>query len=185
MLKTYERQKLCEAIVYFAQNTRKLGKTKLFKLLYFLDFEHFKQTGRSVTGSEYHAWPKGPVPVKLYEEIEKPSADLLACVSIEAIPTLRGAMFKVAAKKKFDSKHFTKRELKLLEELATRYKDATADQMIEETHLENRPWHEVYEVKGGKQERIPYEMALRKQETEEMLRHVREHQEVIKNYKKD
>jgi hypothetical protein len=43
MLVSREREKLCQAIVFFAQNTQKLGKTKLFKLLYFLrrppDFE--------------------------------------------------------------------------------------------------------------------------------------------------
>jgi hypothetical protein len=55
MLITYERNKLINAIVYFAQNTQHLGKTKLFKLLYLLDFEHFRQTGRSVTGLDYYA----------------------------------------------------------------------------------------------------------------------------------
>jgi hypothetical protein len=50
MLITHERDKLINAIIFFAKNTRFLGKTKLCKLLYFLDFEHFKETGRPVTG---------------------------------------------------------------------------------------------------------------------------------------
>ena len=32
------------------------------KLLYFLDFMHFKQTDKSVTGQDYFAWMTGPVP---------------------------------------------------------------------------------------------------------------------------
>ena len=40
MLINHEREKLINAIIYFAKNTRFLGKTKLCKLLYFLDFEH-------------------------------------------------------------------------------------------------------------------------------------------------
>jgi uncharacterized phage-associated protein len=39
------------------------------KLLYFLDFIHFKQTGKCVTGLDYYAWKRGPVPKKLFDEI--------------------------------------------------------------------------------------------------------------------
>lgn len=183
MLISREREKLCQAIVFFAQNTRKLGKTKLFKLLYFLDFEHFKLRGRSVTGLNYFAWPKGPVPKTLFEEFEHPGKDLAACAQISKISTLRGGMYKVVANSKFDSRLFSKRELSIMKSLAARYGNSTADEMVEETHLENRPWYEIYEVAGRKQAEIPYELALNRQEFDEMKRHVRERQEVIQNYK--
>ena len=48
MLVSHERGKMINAIIYFADHTRHLGKIELFKLLYLLDFEHFSQTGRSV-----------------------------------------------------------------------------------------------------------------------------------------
>src|SRR3972149_1376061 len=76
MLLSHEREKLINAIIFFADNTRFLGKTKLCKLLYFLDFGHFKETGRSVTGMDYYAWKMGPVPVDLYEEVEAPEPDM-------------------------------------------------------------------------------------------------------------
>jgi uncharacterized phage-associated protein len=170
--------------VFFAKNTRKLGKTKLFKLLYFLDFEHFKLRGRSVTGLNYFAWPKGPVPKSLFEEFEHPGDDLAACADFSQIQTQIGGMNKVSARKRFDPKVFSKRELSILNSLAERYRDATAAEMVEETHLENRPWHEIYEVKGRRQAEIPYELALNRQEVDEMKRQVRERQEVIRNYKK-
>ena len=62
------RQKLINAIVFFASNTQFCGKIKLFKLLYLMDFEHFGKTGKSVTGFEYEAWKFGPVPTALMEE---------------------------------------------------------------------------------------------------------------------
>ena len=68
MLINSERQKLIHAIIYFASNTRACSKIKMFKLLYFLDFEHFKTTGRSVTGLKYSAWKFGPVPTSLVSE---------------------------------------------------------------------------------------------------------------------
>ena len=41
----HHREKLLNAIVYFANHTKSCGKTKLYKLLYYLDFTHFKETG--------------------------------------------------------------------------------------------------------------------------------------------
>lgn len=76
MLITHNREKLINTIIYFANKVDKCGKVKLFKLLYFLDFEHYKLTGRSVTGLDYYAWKMGPVPVALYDEMESPEPDM-------------------------------------------------------------------------------------------------------------
>jgi Antitoxin SocA-like, Panacea domain len=65
MLISRNREKLINVVVYFASNTRHCGKVKLFKLLYLLDFTHFRETGRSVTGLDYRAWKMGPVPLEL------------------------------------------------------------------------------------------------------------------------
>lgn len=80
---SHNREKLLNTIIYFVSNCGLVGKTKLFKLLYFLDFEHFKETGRSVTGLEYQAWEMGPVPVALQEEIEHPDEDFNEKLEIE------------------------------------------------------------------------------------------------------
>jgi len=181
-----EREKLCQAVLYFAHNTRKLGKTKLFKLLYFLDFEHYKLTGRSVTGTSYNAWPKGPVPESLFKEFDNLNADLAQCVQIHEKRTLRGSVFKnVVPMARFSPQVFSKRELTLLECLATEYRDADSDDMVEATHLENRPWHEIYEVQGKRQQQIPYDLALARGDAELMRRQAIERNEVIRNYKKD
>lgn len=68
MVKSRGREKLINVAIYFATNTRSCGKIKLIKLLYLLDFEHYRQTGASVTGLEYHAMKMGPVPMDLYQE---------------------------------------------------------------------------------------------------------------------
>ena len=48
-------KKYKNAILFFANRIRNgtLGKLKLMKLLYFLDFDFFEKYGRSVTGDEY------------------------------------------------------------------------------------------------------------------------------------
>ena len=76
------RQRLINAVVFFAKNTNYCGKIKLFKLLYLLDFEHFRQTGKSVTGFSYQAWKFGPVPIDLMAEWEQMEPDLASVVHI-------------------------------------------------------------------------------------------------------
>ena len=82
MIITHHREKLINTIIYFAQNTKNCGKTKLMKLLYFLDFTHFKQTGKSVTGLDYYTWEWGPVPKELFKELDDMKPDLKSAIKI-------------------------------------------------------------------------------------------------------
>lgn len=180
MLISHDREKLIQAINFFARRTRKCGKTKLFKLLFFLDFEHFKRTGRSVTGLEYNAWPKGPVPVALFEEMKAPSADMAAVVGFEEKPTRADrTMTLIVAKAPFDDQHFTRRELSLMEKLANDFRDTDAADMVEATHLENQPWHKVYVEQDRKQEPIPYELAVRPDEIEAVMQVARDREHTL------
>jgi uncharacterized phage-associated protein len=184
MIITHEREKLIQAINYFAQHTKKLGKTKLFKLLFFLDFQHFQATGRSVTGLDYNAWPKGPVPVALFNEIEAPAEDMAAVLEFEEIPVKNdGTMLSVKPRAKFSDAHFSKREMKLLEALAKEYRNATADEMIEATHLENSPWDKIWNEQGNKQAAIPYELAVRPDEGETVMRIAKQRKELLDSLK--
>jgi uncharacterized phage-associated protein len=181
MLISHEREKLLQAINFFVRNTRKCGKVKLFKLLYFLDFEHFKMTGRSVTGLNYDAWPMGPVPVSLHNELETPEPDMAAAFQIEEIPIRQGTgtMLKIQPQMNFSDLHFTKRESALMAALAEEYRDASSDEMIEATHLENKPWDKIYNQEGKKQQRIPYELAIRPDEVDEIKRVSQDRKELL------
>ncbi len=182
MLITHEREKLINAIIFFAKNTRSLGKTKLCKLLYFLDFEHFKETGRAVTGLDYFAWKMGPVPTALYEEVDMPEPDLAERVEFVEKPTRRGPMLVVRPIADFDDSHFTKRELRIIQRLADEFRDTQADDMIEATHLENQPWHRIYVDEGRRQARIPYELAVRQQESESMQDVIAERRAFVEHF---
>ena len=175
----HSREKLIQVVTFFALNVRKLGKVKLFKLLYFADFMHYKETGRPVTDLQYFAWEKGPVPVSLFEELSAPRDDWKGKVAFNEISTARGPMLSVNAITTFDPSHFSRRELRLLSDLATEFKDATADQMIEQTHLENSPWHKIWEAQGARQQPIPYALALRAQDAELMRGLIADRQDVI------
>ena len=160
MLVSRFRNKLINAILYFAEHTRGLGKIKLFKLLYLLDFEHFRQTGRPVTGMEYRAWKMGPVPAELVQIWDDLDADLAEAIEICPEKVYDYVRENVVSKRRFDDAHFSPRELRILADLAARYADDLSDKMIDITHAENGAWARVWQDSAGSDQVIDYRLAL-------------------------
>ena len=61
------QKKYINALLYFLENCNNkfLGKTKLNKLFYYLDFVYYKNNKKSVTGDIYFCEQFGPVPSSL------------------------------------------------------------------------------------------------------------------------
>jgi uncharacterized phage-associated protein len=160
MIVSHEREKLINAVVYFAQNTRYCGKIKLMKLLYLLDFEHFRQTGRSVTGMDYLAWKMGPVPLAFYQEWDDLAEDLSAVIEIIPEKVYDHTRETVVAKVDFDDRHFTRRELRIMDALVEQLRDSYSKPMIDLTHAQLGPWEKIWDGGRGNNERIPYRLAI-------------------------
>ena len=158
MIITHSREKLINAVLYFSQKTKFCGKTKLMKLLYFLDFLHFKQTGKSVTDLDYFAWEQGPVPRTFFEEIsDSPNKDLKSLVTIKNT----GDFQQITPKrgKKPDLDFFSPRESELLQNISFIFRDVQADDISDISHLPNEPWSRTKETKGMF-ELIDYTLAI-------------------------
>lgn len=160
MLISRDREKLVHAIVYFARNTRHCGKTKLFKLLYLLDFHHFRATGRSVCGLEYRAWKHGPVPFQLLQEWDAFEPDLAAAVDVVPEPVFDYDRLRIEPKVPFDDRHFTKRELRLMQGLAEQYRDELTRPLVDLTHEDRGPWDKIWDGGRGNDQRIPFVLAI-------------------------
>lgn len=163
MFISQNREKLLNAIIYFVSNTKYCNTIKLFKLLNFLDFEHFRQTGLSVTGLHYQAWRQGPVPRELWNEIHQPGKDLSGAVTVSVVrdeltdePTRRDFL----PKQKFDPSWFTKRELQIMERLVFFFQEATASAMSTYSHSPKMPWKKAYKGDGKPPAEIPYGLVL-------------------------
>lgn len=156
------RSRLINAVVFFAENVRYCGKIKLFKLLYLLDFEHFRQTGKSVTGVEYQAWKYGPVPIELMEEWDDMSDDISSVVHIdpEKVIDYTRDTVKVNDGAHFDADDFTPRQLRIMNDLVARYRDTMSPTMIDVTHEQNGAWDKVWQRGEGARHVIPYELAI-------------------------
>ena len=187
-----EREKLFNAIIYFCNNTNNCHKLKLMKLLYYVDFWHFKETGKSVTNQIYKAWEKGPVPIKVYFEItpQNNPDDLQEFLFIEeeVYDEVNGKKkLVIKPKKKFNEKIFTKRELKILKKVSEAFRDAPSNLMTDSTHLLNSPWSKTIKEKG-KDATIDYVLSLDSEEnslTEEIvndkIQFDRENKELLDN----
>lgn len=185
MLKTYEREKLLNAIIYFASNTANCGKTKLFKLLFLLDFDHYKQTGRSVTGLDYYAWRLGPVPADLDDELDGESVEdksLWESIEVKSEWVISFTRLKILPKREFQPDHFSKRELRLLESIAKEHGNKTAEQLVELTHVEDGVWSRVWANGAGKFEKIPYELSLEGEGAAHILSCATEYKELKEHF---
>ena len=151
------KRKLLNTILFFSHSVNYLGKIKLYKLLYFLDFEHFKLTARSVTGLDYFAWDRGPVHKTLFDDLDKNHIpeDYKGYLKI----MIRERLHQILPLKKINMSVFTNREKDLLEKLVYFYKDTKAEDMKEISHLPGQPWDRTKKKKGLYQY-IDYLLAL-------------------------
>ena len=173
------RQKLINAVLFFATETKHLNTTKLMKLLNFFDFEHFKQTGYPSIGLKCPAFEKGPVPKNFWLEVKDGIVpeDLKNKVAANKKEEYgrKEITFVPKAGAQVDFSIFTPREKKILENLAFIYQEADAKTMSDISHEAEKPWETTIKEKGLNEE-IDYILALGKnspvdrEEAEENLR---------------
>ena len=163
----FYRRKLLNAILYFVkERTKPTTITVVAKLLYYLDSEHFKQTGMPAIGLRYYAYPKGPLPLDLWKEFagDKAPEDFRISLRVnetkdEIEPMKRTLAFHAIAKPDLDV--FTPREQSILTNAMEIYRDTPANLMIEASHERGTPWEKTVRTKGVKAE-IDYMLGLGK-----------------------
>ena len=189
MINDIYKDKLINAILYFSQNVKYSTITKIFKLLYFLDFSHFKQIGRPVTNKIYYAWKFGPVPKDIWFDIqsgdfEKEFVKDICILPFDEESEKQGFVIKPKRKPILDM--FTPREKKIMDQIIFIYKDITPTQISEISHLKNQPWDKTLKTKGEGKE-IDYMLAIDSDaliDEEEAKMRLTEREEMFDNYLK-
>jgi uncharacterized phage-associated protein len=135
-----DEKKYKNAIIFFAQKIQNgtLGKLKLMKLLYYLDFDFFEKYGKSITGDEYLRFENGPVP-RMAEKIIKEMDGKDIKITRRKIKEGLNDQQHIEALSDFDINVFTKEELVMLEEIASKWEKFTGSEMKAATHGE-APW---------------------------------------------
>lgn len=187
MIETRNRERLLNALIFFSENTHNAGKTKLFKLLHALDFNHFLETGLSVTGLSYKAYDRGPVPDELYQEWKSPKLDFNQALTKRSHTYPSGVTGqKLEPKVDFNEVFFSPYQLDLMDSLAKKYFSHTAEEMTNDSHKDFTCWDEIYNVRGMHSAEIPYELILERRNSEEDQRVdelSKEYKALLHNYK--
>lgn len=134
------RAKYRNAILFFASRIQNgtLGKLKLMKLLYYLDFDFFEKYGRSVTGDQYLRFENGPVP-RMAEKLLKEMSGKSIKISRRKVADGYRDQQHIEALAPFDVSVFDKEEILLLEELASKWQRFSGAEMKSASHGE-APW---------------------------------------------
>jgi uncharacterized phage-associated protein len=162
-------KKLQQVILFFLEriNNTHLGRTKLMKLLYFVDFDHYEVHGRSITGAQYRKFPHGPYPKDADKLIERmKQAEMVREVKVPRGDFPQHRLITLNAK--FDPAVFSGEELQTLERVASRWVDATATQIEAATHNE-APWAATQEGKIIDYEMAEYRQPLGAEPLDELL----------------
>lgn len=153
--------KLKAVLRYFCENThpQRLGKVKLMKLFYFLDFTNLKRYGSPVTFDTYVNLEHGPIPSvikNLVDNVEDDPENAILGDTIR-ITTPEGMRIKqVSAFKKFseqDEGMFTPAEMEVMREVSARFFSSTAEEVKLASH-EEAPWKMTNHL-----DNIPYNLA--------------------------
>ncbi len=131
-------RKLMQLVVFFAHDevVKPLGKTKLFKLLYFTDVTHLRTVGEPITGAEYLKYPYGPVPMQgdfALKELRKHR--LISQTRVE-IPNKR-SMWEITALQMPDMTMFTEQEMRTIQRVIQQYGEDTASVLSWKSHQES------------------------------------------------
>lgn len=149
--------RLGEAIVYVAErladDSGGQGAVKLNKILWWADFESFRERHRSVTGAVYQKLNEGPAPVRLLPTRNK----LLRSGAVEMEERDRGARSpeKVLIARRPPEPMFDEEDVRFLERALEKFRGMTGKECSDFSHRASAGWQTV-----NHHEVIPYETSL-------------------------
>lgn len=160
--------KLKAILLYFCNysDVKFLGKVKLMKMFYFLDFMHLKKFGSPVTYDIYINLEHGPIPSFIKNLVDNAADDPEGSELSDVISVERPAgteMYRFLPQRKFsekDKKLFSETELETLKEVCTRFGDKNT-KFIEDVSHKEAPWSKTKFL-----DQIPYTIAIKDDDCE-------------------
>ena len=147
---------LREALLYILNRVGaqpNIGQAVLYKLLYFIDFDYYEKTGRSITGTRYIKNHFGPTPtdsfqdvieeMKKRKEIEEVKVKYFKYEQVKYLPTIPPQF-----------KHLSAEEVQHIDGVLKRLGDKSAKEISELSHRD-MPW-----VATEDQQTIDYQLAM-------------------------
>lgn len=113
-----------------------LGKTKLMKLIYFLDFDYYEHHGRLLTNDVYRKLPYGPVPMSATRILKKME---MCGDMVHTPPERKGKRHRFDPQRPPRAEVFGTGEYQVLRGVIERWCEASRGEIVRASHLES-PW---------------------------------------------
>ncbi len=129
------------AVLYFIKycNNQYLHATKLNKLLYYLDFIHFRDHKNPVTGDTYTHKEYGPVPSRVDEILAMLKNEKAIDTETVGYKDRELIRFELKDPKKLDESVFSSGQKNLLKQICDEFGNWSTEKIVAQTHLE-APW---------------------------------------------
>lgn len=139
MLTKYDKEKLGNAVVYIASHTENLSKTKLLKLLYFMEEYSILRFHTPFLGLPYEVWQAGPVAKDVFIDLSETPTLLDGYV----VKQVKGDATYITAAREFCDDEFSDNDLLVMQEVMKRYGSLSAKELVWLTHQKGTLWYKI------------------------------------------
>jgi uncharacterized phage-associated protein len=133
------KQKLGNTIIFIAERTPQLSKTKLLKLLFLMEEYMVKRYHLPFLALPYEVWQAGPVAKDVFIDLSDGVVLLKDFIKTEVTDN---AMY-IYAIKPFCDDEFSECEIEMMDEVIKKHGNKTATQLVQEVHREGSLWYNV------------------------------------------
>lgn len=134
-----DREKLGNTVVYIASHTKCLSKTKLLKLLYFMEEYSVRRFHTPFLGLPYEVWQAGPVVKDVFIDLSETPVLLDGYVAKQVM----GEATYIIPVKAFCDDEFSDNDMLVMDEVIKRYGGKTAKELVGITHQKGSLWYKV------------------------------------------
>lgn len=138
-LTTSDKNKLGNTVVYIASHTNNLSKTKLLKLLYFMEEYSVRRFHTPFLGLPFEVWQAGPVVKDVFIDLSETPVILDGFVTKQ----VKGDATYIQAAKDFCDDEFSDNDLVVMQEVLKKYGDKSAKELVGLTHQKGTLWYKV------------------------------------------
>ena len=132
-----DKEKLGNAVIYIASHTGNLSKTKLLKLLYFMEEYSVRRFQTPFLGLPYEVWQAGPVVKDVFIDLSETPVLLDGYVTKQT----KGEATYILPIKEFCDDEFSDNDLVVMQEVMKKYGGKTAKELVALTHRKGTLWY--------------------------------------------
>ena len=133
------KQKLGNTLIYMAEHTPQLSKTKSLKLLFLMEEYMVKRYHVPFLALPFEVWQAGPVAKDVFIDLSDGGGLLSEFVRTE---TKDGGTY-LKALRPFCDDEFSDCEIEMMDEIIKKHGSKTTTQLVKEVHKEGSLWYEI------------------------------------------